>query len=81
MTSPFPREEYEERLGRLRAVMAGRRLDAVIVDTCEMLDYFTGFAVSENRYRAAVIRPEGNPVMVVRRLDEQPFLNAAHLTR
>ena len=77
MTSPFPREEYEERLGRLRAVMAGRRLDAVIVDTCEMLDYFTGFAVSENRYRAAVIRPEGNPVMVVRRLDEQPFLNAA----
>ena len=77
MTSPFPREEYEERLGRLRAVMAGRRLDAVIVDTCEMLDYFTGFAISENRYRAAVIRPEGNPVMVVRRLDEQPFLNAA----
>ena len=40
MTSPFPREEYEERLGRLRAVMAGRRLDAVIVDACEMLDYF-----------------------------------------
>ncbi len=77
MTSPFPREEYEERLGRLRAVMAGHRLDAVIVDTCEMLDYFTGFAISENRYRAAVIRPEGNPVMVVRRLDEQPFLNAA----
>ena len=81
MTSPFPREEYEERLGRLRAVMAGHRLDAVIVDTCEMLDYFTGFAISENRYRAAVIRPEGNPVMVVRRLDEQPFPNAAHLTR
>ena len=77
LTGPFPREEYEERLGRLRRVMAERRLDAVIVDTCEMLNYFTGFAVSENRYRAAVVRPEGNPVMAVRRLDEQPFLNAA----
>ena len=57
LTGPFPREEYEERLGRLRRVMAERRLDAVIVDTCEMLNYFTGFAVSENRYRAAVVRP------------------------
>ena len=73
----FPREEYEERLRRLRAVMAERAVDALIVDTCEMLDYFTGYAVSENRYRAAVIRPEGNPVMVVRKLDEQPFLNTA----
>ena len=77
MTGRFAREEYEQRLERLRAVMAARGLDAVIVDTCEMLDYFTGFAVSENRYRAAVIRREGNPVMAVRRLDEQPFLNAA----
>ena len=77
MTGPFAREEYEERLRRLRTEMSERRLDAVIVDACEMLDYFTGFAVSENRYRAAVIRPEGNPVMVVRKLDEQPFLDAA----
>ena len=77
MTGPFPRAEYEERLGRLRGVMNELRLDAVIVDTCEMLNYFTGFAISENRYRAAVIRPEGHPVMAVRTLDEQPFLNAA----
>ena len=77
MTRPFTREEYEERLGRLRVVMAERAIDALIVDTCEMLDYFTGYAVSENRYRAAVIRPRGNPVMAVRKLDEQPFLNAA----
>jgi len=77
LTGPFARKEYEERLGRLRKVMAERAVDAAIVDTCEMLDYFTGYAVSENRYRAAVIRPDGNPVMAVRRLDEQPFLNAA----
>ena len=36
MTGPFPREEYEERLGRLRRVMVERRLDTLIVDTCEM---------------------------------------------
>ena len=35
LTGPFPREEYEERLDRLRRVMVERRLDAVIVDTCE----------------------------------------------
>ena len=77
MTGPFARKEYEERLGRLRTVMAERAVGAAIVDTCEMLAYFTGYAVSENRYRAAVVRPDGNPVMVVRKLDEQPFLNAA----
>ena len=74
---PFPREEYEARLRRVRVVMTERSVDALIVDTCEMLNYFTGYAVSENRYRAAVIRPEGDPVMAVRRLDEQPFLNAS----
>ncbi len=77
MSKLFPVEEYDERLGRLRAFMSERELNAVIVDECEMLHYFTGFAISENLYRAAVIPLSGSPVMVVRRLDEQPFLNAA----
>ena len=74
---PFPKEEYAERLGRLRTVMAERGIDNVIADEAEMLHYFTGFAISENLYRAAVIPVQGTPTMVVRRLDEQPFLNAA----
>jgi Xaa-Pro aminopeptidase len=73
----FPEEEYTERLDRLRALMVERDIGAVIVDEAEMLHYFTGFAISENLYRAAVIRRDGMPTMIVRRLDEQPFLNAS----
>ncbi len=73
----FPEEEYAERLGRLRAVMEARGVAMVIVDEPEMLHYFTGFAVSENLYRAAVIPADGMPTMIVRLLDEQPFLAAA----
>ncbi len=73
----FPQAEYEERLGRLRALMAERDVAVVIADEAEMLHYFTGFAISENLYRAVVIAPEGAPTMIVRLLDEQPFLKAA----
>lgn len=77
MSHLFPRGEYEARLRRLRALMAERELEAVILDECEMLHYFTGFAISENLYRAAVVPLDGDPTMVVRLLDEQPFLRAA----
>ena len=71
----FPEKEYAERLRRLRAIMAERDVEMVIADEAEMLHYFTGFAISENIYRAVVIPMQGTPAMVVRRLDEQPFLN------
>ncbi len=73
----FPQEEYEERLARLRAFMTDRDVALVIADEAEMLHYFTGYAVSENLYRAAVIARDGPPTMVVRKLDEQPFLDAS----
>ncbi|MHA1108233.1 MAG: M24 family metallopeptidase [Alphaproteobacteria bacterium] len=73
----FPEEEYAERLDRLRALMAPRGVAVVIADEAEMLHYFTGFAISENLYRAAVIPITGTPTMVVRMLDEQPFMNSA----
>ena len=71
----FPEKEYAERLRRLRAIMAERDVEMVIADEAEMLHYFTGFAISENIYRAVVIPMQGTPTMIVRRLDEQPFLN------
>ncbi|MDX1431816.1 MAG: Xaa-Pro peptidase family protein [Gammaproteobacteria bacterium] len=77
----FPREEYSERLARLRAEMQARDTAALIVDECEMLHYFTGFAISQNLYRAAVIPLQGEPIMVVRRLDEAPFLTASWCER
>ena len=73
----FPQAEYEERLGRLRTLMAARDVAVVIADEAEMLHYFTGFAISESLYRAVVIALNGAPTMIVRLLDEQPFLKAA----
>jgi Xaa-Pro aminopeptidase len=77
----FPPEEYAGRLARVRNEMRALDTVALIVDECEMLHYFTGFAVSQNLYRAAVIPLASEPVMVVRRLDEAPFLAASWLTR
>jgi len=77
----FPEDEYLDRLRRLRAVMAERGIDTVIADEAEMLNYFTGFAISENLYRCVVIPAEGMPVMVVRKLDEQPFVDTAWFDR
>lgn len=77
----FPVEEYAERLGRLRAEMGTRGVAAVIADECEMLHYFTGYAVSLNLYRAVVIPLDGEPVMIVRHLDEAPFLATSWMTR
>jgi len=74
---PFPVAEYMERLKRLRALMADRDLGMVIADEAELLHYFTGFAISENMYRAVAIPADGEPIMVVRQLDEQPFLKAS----
>ncbi len=73
----FSQAEFDDRIGRLRTAMAARDIAAVIADETEMINYFTGFAISENLYRAAVVPAAGEPVMIVRKLDEQPFLKAA----
>ena len=73
----FPKTEYEERLSRLYAVMDERNVAVVIADEAEMLHYFTGFAISENLYRAVLIPRNGPLLMIVRTLDEQVFLKLA----
>lgn len=78
---PFPPEEYPPRIERLRRLMHARGLDAVLADECEMLHYYTGWSVSLNLYRCVLVPRHGEPLMVVRHLDEQPFLDAAWFSR
>lgn len=75
--APFEESEYRTRLAKAREHLAQRGVLALIVDECELLHWFTGYAVTENRYRAAVIPLDGNPFMVLRRLDVSPFQAAA----
>lgn len=73
----FPRAEYEARLACLRAAMRAHSVDAMLLDDCEALNYFTGFDVSLNLYRACIVPLAAPPVMVLRRLDAAPFLAQA----
>lgn len=77
----FPTVEYAGRLSRLRAEMDARGVAAMIIDECEMMHYVSGFAISENLYRAVLVPRDGEPLMVVRSLDEAPFLAASWFTR
>lgn len=69
----FPPEEYAERLAAVRAVMLRRDVDVLLVDQAEHLAYLTGFDRSATLYQACVVPREGEPVMVLRRLDEPAF--------
>jgi len=73
-TYAFTMDEYRGRLARLRERMRERGVDVVLVDETEIMAYYTGYAISENMYRAALIPLEGEPMVVLRALDEAPFL-------
>ena len=53
--------------------MRGRSVDVMLLDDAEILAYFTGYETSLNRYRACLVPAEGEPVMVLRALDAEPF--------
>ena len=77
----FSAEEFAQRLARLRAAMRERSVQVMLIDDCEALAYFTGYETTLNRYRACVVPAEGEPVMVLRRLDGEPFRAQAWFDR
>jgi Xaa-Pro dipeptidase len=72
--SPFPPDEYARRLARLRAEMAARRADVLVVDETEHVGYLTGWHGSGSMYHAVLVPLLADPVVVLRRLDEDVFL-------
>lgn len=75
----FPRAEYENRLQSVRAAMAARRVDVLLVDETEHLAYVAGWHASGSRYHGCLVPADGEPVMVFRRLDEPAFLERSWL--
>jgi Xaa-Pro dipeptidase len=71
--SPFPADEYAHRLARVREEMAARHADVLLVDEAEHLGYLTGWSPSGSMYRAALVPRAAEPVVVLRRLDEDVF--------
>lgn len=66
----FSKEEYQQRVDAVRRHMKDRGVDLLLVDQTEFLFYLTGFGISENMYRAFLLPLEGEPVMVLRAVDE-----------
>jgi Xaa-Pro aminopeptidase len=77
----FPRDEYDARLRAVRAVMRQRQVDVLVVDAAEHLAYLTGFDRSATRYQACLVPLAGDPVMVLRELDEPAFRERSWLDR
>jgi creatinase len=58
-TLPFSDAEYESRLGKLRALMSGREVDAMLLTSMHNIAYYSGFLFcSFGRPYACVVTPE-----------------------
>jgi Xaa-Pro aminopeptidase len=77
----FPAVEFSDRLARLRAVMRASSVDAMLIDDCEALAYFTGYDTTLNLYRACIVPRDTGPTMVLRALDVAPFRARAWFDR
>lgn len=65
----FARAEMEQRVAKLQARMAERGIDLALFDEMEALFWLSGYANSENRWRACLVPAEGEPFFLIRALD------------
>jgi Xaa-Pro dipeptidase len=70
----FSRAEYDARVAAVRAEMAARDIDVLLVDQFEHLVYLFGYLPTAARYQACLLPRDGEPHMVVRALDLPTFL-------
>ncbi len=67
----FPFEEYERRINELRARIAERHLDAVVVTDPENIMYLTDYQTTGYSFFQALVVPlEDEPFMITRALEE-----------
>ncbi len=77
----FSQAEFARRVAAVRAEMASRGADVVLLDEQESLAWVTGYDVTENLYRCCVLPLQGEPVMILRRLDEMPMRDRSWVER
>jgi Xaa-Pro dipeptidase len=69
MTCLFPQAEMAARVAAVQSLMAKRGVDLAVFDEMEALFWLSGYANSENRWRACVVPATGEPFFVIRALD------------
>lgn len=74
---PFPKEEYDRRLGAVREGMASRGVEVLLLFAPTNLFYLTGYyTVGYTNYQCLLVSADEKPVLVVRLL-EQPVAEAS----
>lgn len=68
----FTRNEFAERVARLRQEMRAADVDVALFDEIEAMAWLTGYGNSENRWRCVGIPLEGEPFFLIRALDATP---------
>jgi hypothetical protein len=76
----FSREEYVGRLRAVRDRMRERGIEVLVLDETEHVFHLAGWHASGTRYHALIVPLAGEPVMVLRQLDEGPFRERTWLT-
>jgi Xaa-Pro dipeptidase len=66
----FSTDEFQRRLTATRQAMARREVDVLLLDQQEHVAYITGYAPPTTRYQVCLVPLEGDPVLLVRPLDE-----------
>ena len=69
MISLFAREEMVARLAKLQAHMVKSGIELAIFDEMEAMFWLSGYANSENRWRACLVPAAGEPFFVIRAVD------------
>jgi Xaa-Pro aminopeptidase len=78
-STEFDSAEYRRRVAALQARMRAKGAALLIADMGEHLSYLTGFDISTTMYRCCLVPGSGDPVVVLRELDEGPYLEQTWL--
>ncbi len=76
----FPVAEFQSRLAALRAIMADRRVDLLVIDQFEHMVYFGGHLQTAAMYQALLVPLVDEPVAVIRALDAPVFAETSWLS-
>lgn len=69
----FEPREYEARVAAVRAAMAEREIELLVVSQPEHLVYLFGYLPTAARFQACLLPASGSPRMIVRAMDEPAF--------
>ena len=75
---PFPLEEYQARLAKVRAEMARREAEVLLISEPENMYYLTGyFTTGYWSYQMLVVPIEGEPFYVIRHLERTALVGTS----